>query len=68
MMNQRMARNVIENDFLSDGYSQAARGRPRTKPNPSSVFMGEDDANFQVELQDRPERDENNGGMGRQTG
>ena len=63
-MFQRMQRNVIENDFLADGYSQQARGQPRTKPNPSAMFMGQDDGGFQVELQDRPERD--NGGIGRQ--
>ena len=57
-------RNVIDNAFLAEGYSQEAAGRPRRRPNPSAVF-GEDDGGFQVELQDKPERDENSG---RQTG
>jgi len=66
-INQRMQRNVIENDFLAEGYSKAAAGRARSKPNPSAVFSGVDDSGFQVELTDKPVRDE--GGMlGRQTG
>ena len=48
-----MQRNVIEDDFLADGYSQAARGRPHTRPNPSAVFGSRNDYDgFQVELQD----------------
>ena len=65
--NSRMQRNVIENDFLADGYSQAARGQAQRRPNPSAIFTGLNEPGFQVELEDKPVRDEN-GGLGRQTG
>ena len=61
MRNDRMARNVIENDFLASGYSQNAAGRPIARPNPSAVFTGLNDSGFNVELDDKPVRD---GGMG----
>ena len=67
--NARMQRNVIENDFLADGYSQAARGQAQRRPNPSAIFTGLNEPGFQVELEDKPVRDENGGGgLGRQTG
>lgn len=68
MRNHRMQRNVIENDFLADGYSQQAAGRARAPPNPSSVFTGVNDSGFQVEIKEKPVRDENSLGGGNQTG
>ena len=66
MRNGRMQRNVIENDFLAQGYSAAAAGRPQRRPNPSAMFTSLNDSGFQVELQDKPERDDNRGaGPGR---
>ena len=65
--NDRMQRNVIENDFLAEDYSQAAVGRPHRRPNPSSLFTGLNESGFDVELQEKPVRDEN-AAVGRQTG
>ena len=67
MRNHRNQRNVIENDFLADGYSRAAAGRPRVGPNPSAMFTSLNDSGFQVELQDKPVKDDS-GALGRQTG
>ena len=61
MRNDRVARNVIENDFLAAGYSQAATGRAMARPNPSALFTGVNDSGFDVELDDKPVRD---GGYG----
>ena len=62
MRNARNHRSVIENDFLAEGHSQAAAGRPQRRPNPSAMFTGLNESGFQVELQDKPVRDENLGG------
>ena len=59
----KMQRNVIANNFMADGYSKAAAGRPRAPPNPSAVFSNR--SSFQVELKEKPERDKK--GPGRQT-
>ena len=67
MRNHRNQRNVIENDFLADGYSRAAAGRPRVGPNPSAMFTSLNDSGFQVELEDKPVKDDS-GALGRQTG
>lgn len=48
--NDRMQRNVIENDFLAEEYSHAAAGRPHRKANPSAVFAGLNDSGFDVAL------------------
>ena len=52
-----MARNVIENDFLAQGYSHEAAGRPMRQPNPSAIFTGLNEPGFNVELDDKPVRD-----------
>ncbi len=67
MRNHRNTRNVIEDNFLADGYSKAAAGRARVGPNPSAMFTSLNDSGFQVELEDKPVKDETKG-LGRQTG
>ncbi len=67
MRNHRNTRNVIEDNFLADGYSKAAAGRARVGPNPSAMFTSLNDSGFQVELEDKPVKDESKG-LGRQTG
>ena len=42
---------------------------PQRRPNPGAIFTGLNEPGFQVELEDKPVRDENGGGaLGRQTG
>ncbi len=67
MRNHRNNRNVIEDNFLADGYSKAAAGRARVGPNSSAVFTGVNDSGFQVELEDKPVKDDG-ANLGKRTG